>query len=390
MNRTITLFIFFSLFAVAVFSVHYYIWNRLIKSTRIKNNYKKYLTALLILLGLSFPVSFGLAKIVPYNISFYLLWFGNLWLGMMLLYLFTFLFIDILRLFFYLFNKFSKNSNSYNPERREFIKNSIAVGASGIVLGATVLSVKKYYDIAIVKKLSLEIKNLPDSFKGFKIVQISDIHIGQIMRKNTLKEIVEQVNTLKPDLIAITGDLADGSVGYLFDEITPLKNLRAKNGVFFVTGNHEYYSGVEQWIEAVKKLGIRVLENENIKIVKKNQELSLIGTNDHEAGRFGEKHAPDFKKAFNNIDKRNVKILLTHQPVDIEKASQYGVDLMLTGHTHGGQIWPFGYLVVLQQKYLKGYYKYEDTHLYVNQGTGCWGPPMRLGTENEITEIILD
>lgn len=388
MNRTITLTIFFALFAFAVFLVHYYIWKRLIKAPDIK--YKKFLTILLIFLAISFPISFGLSKIIPYSISFYLLWFSTLWLGIMLLYLFTFLFIDFLHLIIYLFNKFIKNSNDFNPQRREFISKSIALGATSVVLGATILSVKKYYDIAIVKKISLKIKNLPNSFKNFKIVQISDIHIGQIMRKDTLEEIVEQVNSLNPDLIAITGDLADGSVGFLFDEVTPLNKLKAKKGVFFVTGNHEYYSGVKQWVNAIKKLGITVLENRNIEIKSNNNErISLIGVNDHDAGRFGKENAPDFKKAFKNIDNDTVKVLLTHQPIDVDKASKYNADLMLSGHTHGGQIWPFGYIVELQQKYLKGYYKYNDTHLYVNQGTGCWGPPMRLGTENEITEITL-
>jgi predicted MPP superfamily phosphohydrolase len=210
------------------------------------------------------------------------------------------------------------------------------------------------------------------------------------MQKSTLTEIVSQVNELAPDLVVITGDLADGSVGFLFDEITPLKSINAPKGIYFVTGNHEYYSGVEQWIKAIKDLGIIVLENRNIKIIGKNEEnIALIGVNDHEGGRFGKQNAPDFKKAFKGVGKRDVKILLTHQPRDIEEASKYNVDLMLSGHTHGGQIWPFGYIVELQQKYLKGYYKYNNTHLYVNQGTGCWGPPMRLESENEITEVIL-
>ncbi len=391
MNRTLTLTIFFGLFAAGVFLVHYYLWKRLIKNTELRS--KKFFTIVLVILGLSFPVSFALAKIIPFSISFYLLWFGNLWLGMMLLYLFSFLFIDFLRLFIYTFNKFFKKSNTVSTEntisRRKFISKSVAMGVSGVVFGATALSIKKYYDKAVVKKIKIKIKNLPDSFKNFKIVQISDIHIGQIMRKDTLTEIVRQVNELKPDMVAITGDLADGETGFLFDEITPLKDLKAKYGVFFVTGNHEYYSGAEQWIKAVKKLGIVVLENAKVEIVKNNQKITIIGTNDREGGRFGKKNAPDFKKAFKGVKKEQVKIFLTHQPPDVENASEYNVDLMLAGHTHGGQIWPFGYIVKLQQKYLKGYFKYKDTQLYVNQGTGCWGPPMRLGTENEITEITL-
>ena len=131
------------------------------------------------------------------------------------------------------------------------------------------------------------------------------------------------------------------------------------------------------------------MQNQNIEIKKGNESFYLVGVNDREGGKFGKEHAPDFKKAFSGIPKDKKTVLLAHQPHDMDKAVEFNADLVLSGHTHGGQIWPFGVFVTLQQKYLKGYYKHENTQLYVNQGTGCWGPPMRLGTENEITEITL-
>jgi predicted MPP superfamily phosphohydrolase len=236
----------------------------------------------------------------------------------------------------------------------------------------------------------VSLKGLPEALKGFKIVQISDLHLGQMMTKKILEQIVDQVNGLKPDLIAITGDLADGSTAKLLNEANPLKNLKADKGIYFVTGNHEYYSGVENWTLAIDKMGIKVLNNENIKIRKKDDYFYLAGVTDHEGKNFGREHASDFKKALSGLENGKKKILLAHQPIAVKKASEYGTDLVLAGHTHGGQIWPFNYFVYLQQRYLKGFYDYNGTKLYVNQGTGCWGPPVRLGSKNEITQIILD
>jgi len=368
---------------------HYFIWRRLVKNTNIKNKSRKLLTYFIIFLGVFIPISYITARFIPYKISFYSLWFANLWLGMMMLFMFSFLFIDIIRGALKLFKIARRDKTVKSPERKEFIAKSIGAGVTTLVLGTTALSIKNFYEMAIVKKVKISLDNLPKSFKGFRIAQISDIHIGQIMRKHTLVKIVEQVNSLNADIIVITGDLVDGSVENLFDEISPIKDLKAKYGVYFITGNHEYYSGAEQWTDAVTSLGIKVLQNENVEIKKNGESFFLVGVNDREAGKFGEKHSPDFKKAFSGINKDKKTVLLAHQPHDIEKAAEFNADLMLSGHTHGGQIWPFGLLVTLQQKYLKGYYKYEKTHLYVNQGTGCWGPPMRLDSENEITEITL-
>jgi len=265
----------------------------------------------------------------------------------------------------------------------------IASGASVLVASASYFGIKNYYKSAVVVKLKVLLSGLPEKFTGFKIVQISDLHIGQMMTTLKVKEIVDIVNSLKPDLIAITGDLVDGSVNKLLNEIMPLKNLKATKGIYFVTGNHEYYSGVESWLSEIKKMGITILYNENIKIKKGNEFIYLAGVTDREAKKFGAKHAADFNKTFSGMEKNKKKILLAHQPIDVKKASIYGTDLVLAGHTHGGHIWPFHYFVYLQQPYLKGLYEYNNTKLYVNQGTGCWGPPLRLGSFNEITEIIL-
>ena len=309
---------------------------------------------------------------------------------MMLLFFLLFS-IDMIKIAVYIFQKLTMAGEEIaNPERREFVSGLIASAATTIVLISSGIGVKNYYSNAVVKKFNVSLKGLPEAFKGFKIVQISDLHLGQMMTKKTLEQIVDQVNSLKPDLIAITGDLADGSTAKLLNEANPLKNLKAEKGIYFVTGNHEYYSGVENWTLAIDKMGIKVLNNENIKIRREDDYFYLAGVTDHEGKNFGQEHASDFKKALSGLENGKKKILLAHQPIAVQKASEYGTDLVLAGHTHGGQIWPFNYFVYLQQPYLKGFYDYNGTKLYVNQGTGCWGPPVRLGSKNEITQIILD
>ncbi|MEN8211011.1 MAG: metallophosphoesterase [Thermodesulfobacteriota bacterium] len=309
---------------------------------------------------------------------------------MMLLFFLLFS-MDMIKIPIYIFQKLSMTGEELtNPGRREFVSKVFASAASSIVLISSGIGVKNYYSNAVVKTFNVSLKGLPEAFKGFKIVQISDLHLGQMMTKKTLEEIVDQVNRLKPDLIAITGDVADGSTGRLLSEADPLKNLKAEKGIYFVTGNHEYYSGVEKWSLAIDRMGIKVLNNENIKIKREDDYFYLAGVTDHEGKKFGREHAADFEKALYKVENSKKKILLAHQPIAVQKASQYGTDLVLAGHTHGGQIWPFNYLVYLQQPYLKGFYDYNGTKLYVNQGTGCWGPPLRLGSQNEITQIILD
>ncbi len=383
--------IFFSTVTIIILSIHYYLWLRLIRDTGLNGLYKDIGTYSLIAFTLSFPIALLADRILPLKYSFPLLWLSYFWLGVMMLLFFLLFSIDIIKIIIYIFQKLTMAGEEIaNPERREFVSGLIASAASTIVLISSGIGVKNYYSNAVVKKFNVSLKGLPEALKGFKIVQISDLHLGQMMTKKILEQIVDQVNSLKPDLIAITGDLADGSTAKLLNEANPLKNLKAEKGIYFVTGNHEYYSGVENWTLAIDKMGIKVLNNENIKIRREDDYFYLAGVTDHEGKNFGRKHASDFKKALSGLENGKKKILLAHQPIAVQKASEYGTDLVLAGHTHGGQIWPFNYFVYLQQPYLKGFYDYNGTKLYVNQGTGCWGPPVRLGSKNEITQIILN
>ncbi len=390
MSKTLSFILFFSIVTIVVGSIHYYFWIKLIRNTGMPQLWKNIGISVLVVLLLYLLTAMLSSQYLSTKYSQPLLWIAYLWMGIMMLLFITLLFTDLIKVVFYFYSKFTISKEfAVDIERRQFISGLIALGTSAIVLIASGISVINYYSKPFVNKIQITLRGLPKIFNGFKIVQISDLHIGQLMTRSKLEEIVQQVNSLKPDLIAITGDLVDGSIRLLSNEVTPIKNLKAKKGIFFVTGNHEYYSGVENWISEIEKFGIKVLNNENIKINDGNDSFYIAGVNDHEAKRFGEKHAADFNKTLSGLDKNRKVILLAHQPIAVREAAEYGVDLVLSGHTHGGQIWPFNYLVYFQQPYIKGFYTYKKTKLFVNQGTGCWGPPMRLGTKNEITEVIL-
>ena len=224
---------------------------------------------------------------------------------------------------------------------------------------------------------------------GTSIVQISDVHIGPTLGKEFLATVVAQVNGLSPDIIAITGDLVDGSVAQLRDHVAPLAELRATYGVFFVTGNHEYYSGAQEWIEELARLGIRVLRNEHVAVGPEGHTIDLAGVDDwtsagHEVG-----HGHDLPGALAGRDQSREVVLLAHQPRSATEAAAHGVGLQLSGHTHGGQIMPWNFLVRLQQPFVAGLYRLKDTWVYVSRGTGYWGPPMRVGSPPEITRIEL-
>ena len=204
-----------------------------------------------------------------------------------------------------------------------------------------------------------------------------------------MESVVNKVNALAPDIVAYTGDLADGSVERLWKEIEPLSGLTATYGNFFVTGNHEYYWGINEWIECAKRLGFTVLLNENRTIYHNQGRILLGGVADYRAGHFIKDHASSPEKSLAGASNADVKILLAHQPKSIFKSSKAGYDLQISGHTHGGQFFPWNYLVCLDQPFTEGLHKFHNTLIYVSRGTGFWGPPVRLCAPAEITLLKL-
>jgi predicted MPP superfamily phosphohydrolase len=232
----------------------------------------------------------------------------------------------------------------------------------------------------------VRLDKLPRELDGTVIVQMSDIHVGPTIGRELIEDLVARSNALEPHLVAITGDLVDGSVENLRDQVAPLSQLKARWGVFFVTGNHEYYSGVTEWIDELGRLGVRVLRNERVAVA---DGLDVAGVDDHSSRGMAPGHGPNLRRALAERDPRREVVLLAHQPRAIDEAAALDVGLQLSGHTHGGQLWPWNYFVRLQQPFVVGLDRRARTQIYTSPGTGYWGPPMRLGTRSEITKITL-
>jgi hypothetical protein len=260
---------------------------------------------------------------------------------------------------------------------------------TGAALLAGIAGVRSAIRRPSVVRVEVELARWPSELDGFRIVQLSDLHIGPTLDRRFAGWLVGRVNELAPDLIVITGDLVDGPVAKLADEVAPLASLRARHGVFFVTGNHEYYSGVDAWLDEVRRLGIRVLRNERVRLGAGAASFDLAGVDDYRAYLFGRGHGEDVPRALEGRDPQHPIVLLAHDPSTFRAASKLGIDLQLSGHTHGGQIWPFVYFVRLFVPYVAGWYRENGAQLYVSRGTGFWGPPLRLFAPAEISEIVL-
>ncbi|WP_444545926.1 metallophosphoesterase [Streptomyces olivaceoviridis] len=234
-----------------------------------------------------------------------------------------------------------------------------------------------------VKRVTVPLAKLPRAAHGFRIAVVSDIHLGPVLGRGFAQRVVDTVNATRPDLIAVVGDLVDGSVKDLGPAAAPLARLSARHGAYFVTGNHEYFSGAEQWIEEVRDLGLHPLQNARTELPY----FDLAGVNDVQGESEGQ--GPDFARALDDRDPARACVLLAHQPVQIHEAVRHGVDLQLSGHTHGGQLWPGSLLAAAANPTVAGLDRYGDTQLYVSRGAGAWGPPTRVGAPSDVTVIEL-
>ena len=260
------------------------------------------------------------------------------------------------------------------------ISGALVVTAAGIVNARS---------LARVVNVDIPIAGLPEALAGFTIVQISDVHIGPTIKKRYVEAIVDKVNSLRADAVAITGDVVDGSVVELASQAAPLARLRGRHGVYVVTGNHEYYSGANAWMQEFRRLGLHGLMNEHVVIEHNGAQLVLAGVNDYTAGHFDPAQASDPARAVLGAPPAAPKILLAHQPRSADAASAAGFDLQLSGHTHGGQFLPWNFFVRLQQPYTAGLHLLNKMWVYTSRGTGYWGPPMRFGAPSEITRLRL-
>ncbi|HEV7921497.1 MAG TPA: metallophosphoesterase [Thermoanaerobaculia bacterium] len=237
-----------------------------------------------------------------------------------------------------------------------------------------------------VRRVPVAIDELPEALEGYRIVQWSDVHVGPTIQRRFVASLVERTNALDADAIAITGDLVDSYVHEVRDSIAPLRELRARDGVFYVTGNHEYYWRASEWIPELERHGLQFLKNEHRIIRRGEAKLVMAGVTDP-VGRYTHKQDPD--RALAGAPRDAVKVLLSHRPQTAQDADRLGVHLQLSGHTHGGQFFPFNLLIRWFQPVVAGLHRIGRTWLYVSRGTGYWGPPSRLGVHGEITVIEL-
>ena len=278
------------------------------------------------------------------------------------------------------------------------LQTASAVAVPLLGLAATVWGFWNARRTARVVRVDVPIAGLPAALHGFTVAQISDIHVGPTIRQKYLQRIVARVNGLGADMVAITGDLVDGRVRDLQPHVAPLAGLKSTHGTFFVTGNHEYYSGAHAWIDELRRLGLTVLMNEHVVLHHGNGKVSslntaalvLAGVADYGAHHFDEAHRSDPAKALAGAPAgASVRLLLAHQPRSAQAASSAGFDLQLSGHTHGGQFWPWNHFVKFQQPFTAGLNKLKNLWVYTNSGTGYWGPPKRFGVPSEITHLRL-
>ncbi|MFD9391763.1 metallophosphoesterase [Streptomyces sp. NPDC060000] len=269
------------------------------------------------------------------------------------------------------------------PSRRLFVSRAVGGAAAAVAVGTVGYGTYGVLRGPRVKRVTVPLAKLPRRAHGYRIAVVSDIHLGPVLGRGFAQRVVDTINATQPDLIAVVGDLVDGSVKDLGPAAAPLARLKAREGSFFVTGNHEYFSGAEQWVREVRRLGLDPLENARTELPW----FDLAGVNDI-AGE-SEGQGPDFARALGDRDTTRACVLLAHQPVQIHDAVRHGVDLQLSGHTHGGQLWPGNFLAAAANPTVAGLERYGDTQLYVSRGAGAWGPPTRVGAPSDITVVEL-
>lgn len=343
--------------------------------------------AVLVLSALLMPLGLVARRVVRPPLADTLAWMGLLCMG-----LFSSLFVltvlrDVVLLAFALAHTLGATwTQQVLPALR--VDSAVAVLLLGLL--ATVLGFWNARRTAQVVRVDVPITNLPAALHGFTVAQITDIHVGPTIKTRYLQAIVRRVNTLDADMVAITGDLVDGSVADLGAHVAPLSTLSSRHGSYFVTGNHEYYSGAHAWITELRRLGVQVLMNEHVVLQQGGASLVLAGVADFHADRFDKNHRSDPHAALAGAPlDAGVRVLLAHQPRSAFEAAKAGFDVQLSGHTHGGQFWPWNLFVPMQQPFTAGLRRLQDLWVYTSRGTGYWGPPKRFGAPSEITLLRL-
>ncbi len=356
--------IFFVIVLNIYCSMNYYVYNRIINGLKLSGNVR-FLTKLLFIF---FATLFVLGEFLDRTTPVYLIKLvGSVWLGILSIAVAIFILKDI-TWFFY---------------KQEKILTSVSLV---IIFVISIISLYQLYSGVVVKEIKLEVDKPNFTLPKVSIVQISDLHFGTLVCEKWLSKIVDKVNSLEADIVVITGDLVDGKIFDKRENLDKLKSLTAKKGVYIVTGNHEFYFGIDKFTKIINETEFKLLRNENVIL---ENGIIIAGVDEITAERFIKDGGPNLQKTFNNIDKNNLIIFLSHQPDLFDEARKYGIDIQLSGHTHMGQIPPMDLIVKLYFKYPYGLIKKDDSYIYTTSGTGFWGPPMRFLSQCEIVKFVI-
>ena len=386
MSRLLLVIPIVALMASVVIGAHFYLFQRLVVDASLPAGWTTALKWLLVVCAALLVVQPIAERTVSHRLGRFVAWPASLWMGFGFLLLAGAGASELVTLVIASAAEAAGSGAAASDlgfERGRAALVLLLAGAGGAIGLRNAFAGPEHVRVEIV------LPRWPEALDGFRIVQISDIHIGPILDRRFSRSVTDRVNALHPDLVAVTGDLVDGSVSKLEEEVAPFADLKARLGVFFVTGNHDHYSGGNQWAEQAARLGMRVLRNQRVTIESEGACFELAGVDDHHSGMMPGEDGEDLDAALGGRPEQRAVVLLAHDPSTFKRASKMGVDLQLSGHTHGGQIWPFNLLVRLAIPFVAGHYRRGDAQLYVSQGTGFWGPPMRLRSRAEITEVIV-
>jgi predicted MPP superfamily phosphohydrolase len=407
---------------IVVGLMNWYLWRRLVRDTTRPGRGRRIGTAILVVMALQMVASVVATRVLAHSYERVLAWTGYVWLAV-LFYLVVFLLaLELPRLAvrrwlrrvearrktavaaaaavpaaaFAITGSVDTSPavvdavpppaqprTSYQS-RRLLLGRSVAIAAGLGAAAVTGNGIRTAMGPPVANRVAIPLAKLPPRMDGLRIALVADIHLGPILGRAHCQRVVHIVNAMDPDIVAVVGDLVDGSVAELGPHAEPLRGLRSRRGSFFVTGNHEYFSGYQEWVDEINSLGVKVLRNERVEI----DGLDLAGVNDMTGGQYGD--GPDLDRALGGRDPARPVVLLAHQPRYAHEAARRGVDLQLSGHTHGGQLWPFHYVVrATQQPFLAGLGNVDGLPVYVTRGAGFWGPPVRVGAPPDVTLVEL-
>ncbi|WP_030162765.1 MULTISPECIES: metallophosphoesterase [Actinomycetes] len=376
----------FLVFALLLALVSYWLHRRLVRATGVARPWSIIVDILLGLLWVLAIIGVGSGELLDPSWARTPGFAGWVWLGTVFYLVLGLAIIAVASLVARIVRRLrGSRSESFDSSRRRAIR----IATVGVVITAVATTGYGVVEAARpeVVRVTVPLAALPDEFDGLRVALISDLHVGPTRGDEFTARVVETVNAERPDLVAIAGDLVDGTVEKVAGDLQPLVRLSAPLGVYGVSGNHEFYADDGgRWLDVWDRIGIRTLRNEHAVVERRGASIDIIGIHDYSAPK---PYEPDLGRALDGLNRERFGLLLAHEPRQAFEASDMGVDLQLSGHTHGGQMWPIRYLVPLQQPSVEGLDRVGETTLYTTRGAGAWGPPTRVGAAPEITILEL-